>query len=324
MILQVYYPREKISFSPVTAVVIRSFPVDDTHKSDKWSWMTPFVIPQQEKSKASVFVRKCVPLCPTCVSSSPNESKAMKQSNARQGWHCFKASAPFKQAGFNQSALHPRSQRAAPPVPTTDTQPANCTSSFNPSAKEYRSSISTVPPSSPHHLLHLQAPGSSVADVFSLSVPSSLHLTLFLYFSPTHSASLGSCNSALAQTATPLFGTCLALFVSFFHLPAFILSLKHQRYKKFRLNIVTLGKKTQSEIYINIYMKGNVEEAMSKLPVRTNPQNMTLWGAAFIALLRSMARQQHGLGICVRRMQALYCGPTWQQYNHNIMKVLLQ
>lgn len=69
-------------------------------------------------------------------------------------------------------------------------------------------------------------------------------------------------------------------------------------------------------------MKDTVDQAMSKLPVTANPQNTTLCITAFTALQRSMALQQHGLGICVEQIQALYCRATRQQYNHKIMKVL--
>lgn len=66
----------------------------------------------------------------------------------------------------------------------------------------------------PQHLLQPRASVSSVADVFSISIPSSRSYSVFLYFSPTLSASPGSFNSALAQTATPLFGTFLPLLLS--------------------------------------------------------------------------------------------------------------
>lgn len=80
-----------------------------------------------------------------------------------------------------------------------DTQPAHCTSSVNQSAKEHRSSISTVPPPPagipPHlHLLHSQIFVSSIADVFSFSIPFS-HSLIFSYIRAPPPASPGRFNA---------------------------------------------------------------------------------------------------------------------------------
>lgn len=102
------------------------------------------------------------------------------------------------------------------------TQPAHCTSSVNPSAKEHRSSISTVPPPPagipPHsHLLHPQTFVSSVADIFSFSIPFS-HSLFVSYTHPVHLPG----DSILCECKPPHLGTFLPLFLSTtLFLPAF-------------------------------------------------------------------------------------------------------
>lgn len=105
-----------------------------------------------------------------------------------------------------------------------DTQPAHCTSSVNQSAKEHRSSISTVPPPPagipPHlHLLHPQIFVSSIADVFSFSIPFS-HSLIFSYICapPLHLP------GDSMQTTTPRY---ISSFISLNHtLPPCLLHLK--------------------------------------------------------------------------------------------------
>ena len=124
--------------------------------------------------------------------------------NFRRSWQTLRRShsTPPRQAGFIQSALHPLRELPSPPQPA---QPACCTSSFNPSAKEHRSSISTVPPPPPHASLFT----STLRFHLLLAYPPSLPLCPF-FFLPR------SCNSALAQKPPHLFffGTSLPPFLS--------------------------------------------------------------------------------------------------------------
>lgn len=154
-----------------------SFPVDQTHKNDKWYRMS--------STAGSVHTAACVQKCWLRFGQLPTvcQYENMRgKDNVRQGRHRFNAPGPPCQAGFNQSALHPPwvSTSQTPLVPTTDTQPASCTSSFNPSAKEDRSSIPTPPqaslfpstfcsPEPPFHLLLLYSASQSHPLVLTLS-----------------------------------------------------------------------------------------------------------------------------------------------------------